>query len=131
MSLESLNFRLWNTIMCKNYREFLRKLCILSLQRYLMDWQCRIRKSRIWTFSYWKMGYVAYFVVLYGILDYAKRKQQRTNSPRRGSVAGSLVAYALRIITEPSIILSLKIFESWKNILCQIDIDICQERRQK
>ena len=42
------------------------------------------------------MGYAAYFVVVWDFIDYAKRNRIPIG-PGRGSAAGSLVAYALRI----------------------------------
>lgn len=78
-----------------------------------------------------KMGYPGYFLIVWDIINYA-----RTNSipvgPGRGSAAGSLVAYALRITDIDPIQYGL-IFERFLNpervSLPDIDMDFCMDRR--
>ncbi len=80
-----------------------------------------------------KMGYAAYFVVVWDFIDYAKKKNIQVG-PGRGSAAGSIVAYALGI-TEIDPLKYHLIFERFLNpervSMPDIDIDICQERRQE
>lgn len=80
-----------------------------------------------------KMGYEEYFVVVWDFIDYAK-SQNIPIGPGRGSAAGSMVAYTLGI-TELDPIKYNLIFERFLNperiSMPDIDIDICQERRQE
>lgn len=80
-----------------------------------------------------KMGYAQYFVVVWDFVDYAK-KQGIPVGPGRGSAAGSIVSYLLDITTLDPLKYNL-IFERFLNpervSMPDIDIDICQERRQE
>jgi len=80
-----------------------------------------------------KMGYAAYFVVVWDFIDFSK-KNDIPIGPGRGSAAGSLVAYALGITELDPIEYNL-LFERFLNperiSMPDIDIDICQERRQE
>lgn len=80
-----------------------------------------------------KMGYAGYFVVVWDFINFAKEKGIPIG-PGRGSAAGSLVAYALKI-TELDPLKYNLIFERFLNperiSMPDIDIDICQERRQE
>ena len=79
------------------------------------------------------MGYVEYFLIVWDVIDYAKRKGIMVG-PGRGSAAGSLVAYCLKI-TEIYHIKYKLIFERFLNTerisMPDIDIDFCIERRQE
>ncbi|MGL4946894.1 MAG: DNA polymerase III subunit alpha [Cetobacterium sp.] len=78
-----------------------------------------------------KMGYEEYFIVVWDFIAYAKGINIPIG-PGRGSAAGSLVAYSLRITDLDPIKYNL-IFERFLNperiSMPDIDIDICQERR--
>lgn len=80
-----------------------------------------------------KMRYAGYFVVVWDFISFAK-KRGIPIGPGRGSAAGSLVAYALGI-TELDPLKYNLIFERFLNperiSMPDIDIDICQERRQE
>ena len=80
-----------------------------------------------------KMGYAGYFVVVWDFIAFA-RKKKIPIGPGRGSAAGSLVAYALEITQLDPLEYHL-IFERFLNperiSMPDIDIDICQERRQE
>ncbi len=80
-----------------------------------------------------KMGYEEYFVVVWDLIDYAK-KNDIPIGPGRGSAAGSMVAYSLGI-TELDPLKYNLIFERFLNperiSMPDIDIDICQERRHE
>lgn len=80
-----------------------------------------------------KMGYAAYFLIVWDIIDYARRHGIPVG-PGRGSAAGSLVAYALKITNIDPIRYGL-IFERFLNpdrvSMPDIDIDFCKEGREE
>ena len=80
-----------------------------------------------------RMGYAGYFVVVWDFINYAK-SQDIPIGPGRGSAAGSIVSYALKITDLDPLKYNL-IFERFLNpervSMPDIDIDICQERRQE
>ncbi|MFW5870712.1 MAG: DNA polymerase III subunit alpha, partial [Candidatus Sumerlaeota bacterium] len=77
-----------------------------------------------------EMGFVSYFLVVWDFVNYARRENIPTGC--RGSGAGSIVAYALKI-TELDPIGSKLFFERFLNpervSMPDFDIDICQARR--
>ena len=80
-----------------------------------------------------KMGYAGYFLIVKDFIDYARSKQIPVG-PGRGSAAGSLVAYCLRITNIDPIKYGL-LFERFLNpdriSMPDIDIDFCYERREE
>ncbi len=80
-----------------------------------------------------KMGYVDYFLIVWDFINYA-RKNGIPVGPGRGSAAGSIVAYCLRITNIDPIRYNL-LFERFLNpervSMPDIDIDFCFERRQE
>ena len=80
-----------------------------------------------------QMGYAGYFLVVWDIVCYA-RSQNIPVGPGRGSAAGSLVAYCLKITDIDPLSYGL-IFERFLNpervSLPDIDIDFCVDRRGK
>src|SRR6476646_3927242 len=78
-----------------------------------------------------KMGYPGYFLIVWDFIRYA-REQGIPVGPGRGSAAGSLVAYCMRITDVDPIDFDL-IFERFLNpervSLPDIDIDFCERRR--
>lgn len=80
-----------------------------------------------------KMGYVEYFLIVWDFINYAKENKIMVG-PGRGSAAGSIVSYALKITDIDPIRYSL-IFERFLNpervSMPDIDIDFCYERRQE
>ena len=78
-----------------------------------------------------KMGYVEYFLIVWDFINYAKQNGIVVG-PGRGSAAGSIVAYALRITDIDPIKYGL-LFERFLNpdrvSMPDIDIDFCYERR--
>src|SRR5262245_44632607 len=78
-----------------------------------------------------KMEYPGYFLIVWDFIRYA-REQGIPVGPGRGSAAGSLVAYCLRITDVDPIDFDL-IFERFLNpervSLPDIDIDFCERRR--
>ncbi len=77
------------------------------------------------------MGYVDYFLIVWDFIRYA-RENDIIVGPGRGSAAGSIVSYCLRITDIDPIRYSL-IFERFLNpervSMPDIDIDFCYERR--
>jgi DNA polymerase III subunit alpha len=80
-----------------------------------------------------KMGYAGYFLIVWDFIAYA-RKNNIPVGPGRGSAAGSLVAYCLRITDIDPIQYDL-FFERFLNpervSMPDIDIDFCVRGRQK
>ncbi len=114
--------------------EYLRKICEEGIeQRYenvtdelkaRMDYELGVISS---------MGFVDYFLIVWDFIKYAKDNGIPVG-PGRGSAAGSIVAYSLRITDIDPIEYSL-IFERFLNpervTMPDIDIDFCYERRQE
>jgi len=80
-----------------------------------------------------KMGFVGYFLVVSDFIQWAKN-QKIPVGPGRGSAAGSLVAWALKITNVDPIRYNL-LFERFLNpervSMPDIDIDFCIERREE
>lgn len=80
-----------------------------------------------------KMGYVDYFLIVWDFINYAKQNDIIVG-PGRGSAAGSLVSYCLKITDIDPIKYQL-LFERFLNpervSMPDIDIDFCYERRQE
>lgn len=117
----------------ENINTYLRKLVEEGIIfRYGSDFGVEVRERVEYELSIIeKMGYAGYFVVVWDFIDYA-RKSDIPVGPGRGSAAGSIVAYALRITDIDPLKYNL-IFERFLNperiSMPDIDIDICQERR--
>ncbi len=79
------------------------------------------------------MGFVDYFLIVWDFINYAKSNDIPVG-PGRGSAAGSIVAYCLKITNIDPIRYSL-LFERFLNpervSMPDIDIDFCFERRQE
>ncbi len=79
------------------------------------------------------MGYVDYFLIVWDFINYAKENGIPVG-PGRGSAAGSIVAYCLKITNIDPIRYSL-LFERFLNpervSMPDIDVDFCFERRQE
>lgn len=79
------------------------------------------------------MGYVDYFLIVWDFINYAKSNGIPVG-PGRGSAAGSIVAYCLKITNIDPIKYQL-LFERFLNpervSMPDIDIDFCFERRQE
>ena len=79
------------------------------------------------------MGYVDYFLIVWDFINYAKSNGIMVG-PGRGSAAGSIVSYALKITNIDPIKYNL-LFERFLNpervSMPDIDIDFCFERRQE
>lgn len=80
-----------------------------------------------------RMGYVDYFLIVWDFINYAKSNGIPVG-PGRGSAAGSIVSYCLRITNIDPIRYQL-LFERFLNpervSMPDIDIDFCYNRRQE
>ncbi|MGI6030309.1 MAG: DNA polymerase III subunit alpha [Eubacteriales bacterium] len=112
-------------------QEYLRQLCERGYRlRYGDDDSHRERlEYELGTIE--QMGYVDYFLIVHDFITYAKDRGIPVG-PGRGSAAGSIVAYCLRI-TEIDPIRYNLLFERFLNpervTMPDIDIDFCYERR--
>ena len=118
----------------KTNKSYLRELCNQGLnERYSpvteelqerLDYELGVIES---------MGYVEYFLIVWDFINFAKTNGIMVG-PGRGSAAGSLVAYCLRITDIDPIRYNL-IFERFLNpervSMPDIDIDFCIERREE
>jgi DNA polymerase-3 subunit alpha len=77
------------------------------------------------------MGYAGYFLIVWDIISFARLRGIPVG-PGRGSAAGSLVAYALRITDIDPLVYNL-LFERFLNpervTMPDIDMDFCMDRR--
>ncbi len=80
-----------------------------------------------------EMGFASYFLIVWDFINYARKKNIPVG-PGRGSAAGSLVAYALKITDIDPIKYGL-LFERFLNperiSMPDIDVDFCKTRREE
>ncbi len=97
-------------------------------QTPLTAYQLRLREELTIICS---MGFAGYFLIVWDIIKFA-RSRNIPVGPGRGSAAGSLVAYALRITDLDPLVYNL-LFERFLNpervSLPDIDMDFCMDRR--
>lgn len=117
-------------------RDYLRRLCERGLQeRYPhedVEGFARLKERLDYELTTIEnMGYVEYFLIVWDFINYARSKNIMVG-PGRGSAAGSIVAYTLKITDIDPIKYGL-IFERFLNpervSMPDIDIDFCYERR--
>ena len=113
---------------------YLRELCFKGLEeRYKNPSQEVIERLDYELNVIEKMGYVEYFLITWDFINYAKENNIMVG-PGRGSAAGSIVAYTLKITDIDPIKYSL-LFERFLNpervSMPDIDIDFCYERREE
>ena len=114
---------------------YLYKLCSDGLkERYGEDEDGKLKERLDYEFSVIKqMGYVDYFLIVWDFINYAKSNDIMVG-PGRGSAAGSIIAYCLKITNIDPIKYNL-LFERFLNpervSMPDIDIDFCFERRQE
>lgn len=116
----------------KDNRSFLRELCAIGMEARYGDAAARHQDRLEYELSVIEsMGYVEYFLIVWDFIRFA-RENGIMVGPGRGSAAGSLVAYCLRITDIDPIAYGL-IFERFLNperiSMPDIDIDFCFERR--
>ncbi len=113
---------------------YLNKLCDDGLRERYPDRVEELRERLDYELSVIKkMGYVDYFLIVWDFINYAKENGIMVG-PGRGSAAGSIVSYCLKITNIDPIRYSL-LFERFLNpervSMPDIDIDFCFERRQE
>ncbi|MEG0857100.1 MAG: DNA polymerase III subunit alpha [Terrisporobacter sp.] len=113
---------------------YLRELCFKGLkERYKEPTQECVDRLNYEIDIIEKMGYVEYFLITWDFINYAKENNIMVG-PGRGSAAGSIVAYTLKITDIDPIKYSL-LFERFLNpervSMPDIDIDFCYERREE
>ena len=117
----------------KDNKTYLRELCAAGLrERYGENPEGSLEERLDYELSTIEsMGYVEYFLIVWDFINYAKENGIMVG-PGRGSAAGSLVAYCLKITDIDPIRYNL-IFERFLNpervSMPDIDIDFCYERR--
>ncbi len=113
---------------------YLNKLCEDGLkERYPENYES-LRERLYYELDTIKtMGFVDYFLIVWDFINYAKQNDIMVG-PGRGSAAGSIVAYTLKITDIDPIKYNL-LFERFLNpervSMPDIDIDFCFERRQE
>ncbi len=113
---------------------YLRELCFKGLEeRYDNPSQEIIDRLNYELGVIEKMGYVEYFLITWDFINFSKENDIMVG-PGRGSAAGSIVAYTLKITDIDPIKYSL-LFERFLNpervSMPDIDIDFCYERREE
>ena len=114
--------------------EYLRSLCLRGLDERYEKITAKIEKRLDYELGVIKqMGYAGYFLIVKDFCDFA-RDQKIPVGPGRGSAAGSLVSYALRITNVDPIRFEL-LFERFLNpdriSMPDIDIDFADRGRDK
>ncbi len=132
----------FNTIHLPEYKvsndtsanEFLKEICIIGLKERHLELNNEINERLMMELDViFQMGYAEYFLIVWDFIKYA-RDHGIPVGPGRGSAAGSLVAYALKITDIDPLKYKL-IFERFLNperiSMPDIDIDFCYERREE
>lgn len=115
-------------------KEYLRNLCFSGLEYRYKQITDELKQRLEYELSVIEqMGYVEYFLIVWDFINYA-REHDIMVGPGRGSAAGSIVAYCLKITDIDPIKYNL-IFERFLNpervSMPDIDVDFCYERRQE
>ena len=114
--------------------EYLRRLCEEGLRERYGDPGDELRERMEYELDTIRnMGYTGYFLIVWDFINFAKTNGIMVG-PGRGSAAGSIVAYALKITDIDPVRFGL-IFERFLNpdriSMPDIDVDFCVERRQE
>lgn len=116
----------------KENKAYLRELCFEGLKERYGENKADLEERLNYELKIIEeMGYVEYFLIVWDFINFAKSRNIMVG-PGRGSAAGSVVAYTLKITDIDPIKYNL-IFERFLNperiSMPDIDIDFCQERR--
>ena len=114
--------------------EYLNKLCWEGLEeRYSPVTEEMKERLNYELYTIQNMGYVDYFLIVWDFINYAKKNDIMVG-PGRGSAAGSIVSYCLKITDIDPLKYNL-LFERFLNpervSMPDIDVDFCFERRQE
>jgi len=113
---------------------YLEELCLTGLAERYCSISDNLKNKLFYELDIIKrMGYSAYFLIVWDFINYAKNKGIYVG-PGRGSAAGSLVAYVLGITDIDPLQYKL-LFERFLNpervSMPDIDIDFCYQRRDE
>lgn len=113
---------------------YLNKLCMDGLRERYSDDDGTLKQRLDYELETIRnMGYVDYFLIVWDFINYARQNDIMVG-PGRGSAAGSIVSYCLKITNIDPIRYQL-LFERFLNpervSMPDIDIDFCFERRQE
>ena len=113
---------------------YLEKLCLDGLkERYPLHYTEHLDRLNYELDTIRTMGFVDYFLIVWDFIRFAKEHDIPVG-PGRGSAAGSIVAYSLRITDIDPIRYNL-LFERFLNpervTMPDIDVDFCFERREE
>lgn len=114
--------------------EYFREICQKGLRERYKNIDDEIQKRLDYEISIIEqMGYVDYFLIVWDFIKYS-RDNNIMVGPGRGSAAGSLVAYSMKITNIDPLKYNL-IFERFLNperiSMPDIDVDFCYERREE
>jgi DNA polymerase-3 subunit alpha len=114
--------------------EYFKKICQEGLRERYKNITEEIQQRLDYEISVIEqMGYVDYFLIVWDFIKYA-RDNNIMVGPGRGSAAGSLVAYSMKITNIDPLKYNL-IFERFLNperiSMPDIDVDFCYERREE
>ncbi len=114
--------------------EYLNMLCGKGMQERYPEDDGTLRKRLEYELDIIKtMGFVDYFLIVWDYINYC-RENDIAVGPGRGSAAGSIVSYCLKITNIDPIKYNL-LFERFLNpervSMPDIDVDFCYERRQE
>jgi DNA polymerase-3 subunit alpha len=114
--------------------EYFRKICQEGLKERYKNITVEIQQRLDYELGViQQMGYVDYFLIVWDFIKYA-RDNNIMVGPGRGSAAGSLVAYSMKITNIDPLKYNL-IFERFLNperiSMPDIDVDFCYERREE
>lgn len=113
--------------------EYLKEQCILGFEERYGCGPELMERLEFELSVIHQMGYVDYFLIVWDFIKYA-RDHGIMVGPGRGSAAGSIVAYCLKITNVDPVKYNL-LFERFLNperiSMPDIDIDFCYERRQE
>ncbi|MDR1420151.1 MAG: DNA polymerase III subunit alpha [Treponema sp.] len=117
-----------------NADEYLRHIAMKGLaERYPSMPQEAGERARYELDVIIRMGFTGYFLIVADFINWAKNRGIPVG-PGRGSGAGSIVAYALRITDIDPLVYSL-LFERFlnpeRNTMPDFDVDFCNERREE
>ncbi|MDD3660640.1 MAG: DNA polymerase III subunit alpha [Lachnospiraceae bacterium] len=112
---------------------YLKKLCYDGLEKRYEKPESLYERLDYELETIRQMGFIDYFLIVWDFINYAKTNDIIVG-PGRGSAAGSLVSYCLKITDIDPMKYSL-LFERFLNpervSMPDIDIDFCYERRQE
>ena len=114
-----------------SHAEYLRNLCMTGLKERYADYKENLPRLEYELSVIENMGFVDYFLIVWDVIRFA-RSQNIPVGPGRGSAAGSLVSYCLKITDIDPIRYQL-LFERFLNpervSMPDIDMDFCYIRR--